>query len=213
MKGRNDESMACEPARHSSQHVLSTSHATHFEPEGPESRNLRQVNRNNRPASGGHLSVACPSRHAAGATVGRRSPLPRLRRGLSPLRGPLRGARQIFCLACGQALELVGCIFGAGCGPSFDPASLIASPRVLGARIEVAGAPERASPRPGETADLTWLVTSPEGTPPLHWAFAVCLPGNAALTCDGAPLALFEASDTPARTVDPEGDDVGAHAP
>jgi hypothetical protein len=111
--------------------------------------------------------------------------------------------RAIFGLARLLLLGLAGCIFMAGCGPTFDPASLIAGPRVLGARIEVAGAPERASPRPGETADVTWLVTSPDGTPPLHWAFAICLPGNAALTCDRAPLALFEGTDTPARIVLP----------
>ncbi len=48
----------------------------------------------------------------------------------------------------------------------------------VGARIEVEGAPDRASPLPGETADVTWLVTSPDATPPLGWAFAVCAPGN-----------------------------------
>jgi hypothetical protein len=109
----------------------------------------------------------------------------------------------IFGLARLLLLGLAGCIFMAGCGPTFDPASLIAGPRVLGARIEVAGAPERASPRPGETANLTWLVTSPGVAPPLQWAFAVCVPGNASLACDGAPLALFDGTDTPARIAIP----------
>jgi len=34
----------------------------------------------------------------------------------------------------------------AGCGPTFDPASLIEKTRVLGARVTVDGAPERAAP-------------------------------------------------------------------
>jgi hypothetical protein len=96
-------------------------------------------------------------------------------------------------------LGLAGGILIAGCGPTFDPASLIDKTRVLGARIEVEGAPERASPRPGETANVTWLITSPEVTPPLRWTFAVCMPGNGSLTCDGAPLALFAGTDTPPR--------------
>ena len=107
--------------------------------------------------------------------------------------------RSLFGLARLLLLGLAGCIFITGCGPTFDPASLINSTRVVGARIEVEGAPDRASPRPGETANVTWLVTSPEVTPPLHWAFAVCVPGNASLTCDGAPPALFEGTDTPPR--------------
>ena len=100
-------------------------------------------------------------------------------------------------------LGLLGGIFWAGCGPSFDPASLITTTRVLGARVEVEGAPDRATPLPGETADVTWLVTSPEATPPLGWAFALCTPGTVggktSLGCESAPLALFEGSASPPR--------------
>lgn len=98
-------------------------------------------------------------------------------------------------------LGLAGGIFLAGCGPTFDPASLIATTRVLGARIEVEGAPDRATPLSGEIADVTWLVTSPETTPPLGWAFAVCTPGTVGgtttLGCQSAPLALFEGTSSP----------------
>jgi len=98
-------------------------------------------------------------------------------------------------------LGFAGWILLAGCGPTFDPASLIATTRVLGARIEVEGAPDRATPLPGETADVTWLVTSPEATPPLGWAFAVCTPGTVggttSLGCESAPLALFQGTDIP----------------
>jgi hypothetical protein len=100
-------------------------------------------------------------------------------------------------------LGLAGFVFIAGCGPTFDPASLIESTRVVGARSEVEGAPERATPRPGETADVTWLVTAPQAPPPLHWAFAVCTVENASLGCDGAPLALFEGTDAIPRIAVP----------
>lgn len=89
-----------------------------------------------------------------------------------------------------------------GCGPTFDPASLIETTRVLAARAEVAGSPGRASPAPGETVTITWLVTSADAPPPLTWAFAVCRPGNLSLDCDSAPLALFEGTDpTPQLSV------------
>jgi hypothetical protein len=87
----------------------------------------------------------------------------------------------------------------AACGPTFDPASLVESTRVIGARIEVEGEPDRASPKPGETADITWLVTSPDAAPPLGWTFALCAPGTGdnAAACLSAPLARFEGAATP----------------
>jgi len=109
----------------------------------------------------------------------------------------------IFGAARLLLLGLAGGILISGCGPTFDPASLIEKTRVLGARIEVAGAPERASPGPGETANVTWLITSPDATPPLRWTFAVCMPGNGSLTCDSVPLALFAGTDTPPRIAFP----------
>lgn len=99
-------------------------------------------------------------------------------------------------------LGLAGFGFLAGCGPTFDPASLIKGPRVVGARIEVEGAPDRASPEPGETANVTWLVTSPDATPPLvEWTFAVCAPGTgkSSPACLKAPLARFDGADSPPR--------------
>jgi hypothetical protein len=88
----------------------------------------------------------------------------------------------------------------AGCGPDFDPPSLIEKTRVLGARVEVAGAPERASPRPGETATVTWLVTAPGDLPSLGWAFALCVPGAAGtLGCAHEPLSTYQGIDTPPR--------------
>jgi hypothetical protein len=100
-------------------------------------------------------------------------------------------------------LGLCGATFLPGCGPTFDPASLIKTTRVLGARVQVEGAPDRATPRPGETASVTWLITSPQATPPLGWAFAVCVPGTVggkpSLGCQSAPLALFQGTAFPPR--------------
>ncbi|MDB4982803.1 MAG: hypothetical protein JWM82_3555 [Myxococcales bacterium] len=100
----------------------------------------------------------------------------------------------------------------AGCGPTFEPASLVETTRVLGARVEVEGAPDRATPKPGETASVTWLVTSPDAAPPLHWAFAVCAPGNVSLSCDGPALARFEGTEPTPRLslVVPPQDALGA---
>jgi hypothetical protein len=98
-------------------------------------------------------------------------------------------------------LGLVGFFSLPGCGATFDPASLITDTRVVGARIEVEGAPDRASPRPGETANVTWLVTSPDATPPLGWAFVVCAaaPGKSTPACLEAPLARFDGNASPPR--------------
>jgi hypothetical protein len=100
----------------------------------------------------------------------------------------------------GFLFVLVFLVF-AGCGPTFDPASLIANTRVVGARLEVDGAPDRASPVPGETVNVAWLVTSPDTTPPLGWRFAVCAPGTGASApaCLAAPLARFDGTAAPPR--------------
>jgi len=103
----------------------------------------------------------------------------------------------------GAALALAG-LTTAGCGPTFDPASLIKTTRVLGARV-VAGdggdGPTRAAPQPGESAAVTWLVESPAETPPLGWAFALCAPAAAStrLDCASAPFALFQGTENPPR--------------
>lgn len=98
---------------------------------------------------------------------------------------------------------LVGPLLFGGCGPSFDPASLIQSTRVVGARVEIAGEPGRATPRPSESTSVTWLVTAPEGLPPLSWAYALCAPGTvdgkSALGCESPPQSLFQGTSNPPR--------------
>jgi hypothetical protein len=88
----------------------------------------------------------------------------------------------------------------AGCGPTFDPPSLIESTRVVGARVEVAGDAGRATPAPGEAATVTWLMAAPGAMPSIGWAFALCAPGApSALSCDGAPIAIYQGSENPPR--------------
>jgi hypothetical protein len=93
---------------------------------------------------------------------------------------------------------ILATFFTIGCGPTFDPASLVASTRVVGAHVEAAGADDRASAAPGESATVTWLVTAPAAVPNLQWAFALCTPGaGGALGCTSPPLALFQGTGNP----------------
>jgi hypothetical protein len=94
-------------------------------------------------------------------------------------------------------------VLAAACAPEMDPVSLVERTRVIGARVEVEGAPERSSPRPGETANVSWLMTSPTDMPPLGWAFVLC-PGASAgddLGGVGEPLAIFQGRDHPTMKV------------
>jgi hypothetical protein len=87
----------------------------------------------------------------------------------------------------------------AGCGEEFDPPSLIAGTRVLGAVVQVDGDETRATPQPGETATVTWIVTAPGQVPPIGWAFVVCPAGPSAdqAACAAAPLAIPQGTGTP----------------
>jgi hypothetical protein len=87
----------------------------------------------------------------------------------------------------------------AGCGDPLSPPWLIDKPRVLGARVEAGNEPARAWLRPGEPAQVKWIVVAPDGAPPMRWAFALCLPdgrGGCAtplqtMSGEGAPLLSF----------------------
>jgi hypothetical protein len=89
--------------------------------------------------------------------------------------------------------------FFFGCGPDFDPPSLVTRTRVVGARVEASGADDRASAAPGESATVTWLVTAPDAVPAtLSWAFALCRPDpGGSLGCTTTPLALFQGTGNP----------------
>jgi hypothetical protein len=93
---------------------------------------------------------------------------------------------------------ILATFFTLGCGPTFDPASLVNSTRVVGAHVEAAGPDDRATAAPGESAKVTWLVTAPAAVPDLQWAFALCAPAPAgALGCASAPLAVFQGTGNP----------------
>lgn len=111
-----------------------------------------------------------------------------------PTRGPRRPAKPVRTHAPrggAWAPAILATFFGA-CGPSFDPPSLVTETRVVGARVEAEGAADRASPAPGENANVTWLLTAPQAVPPLQWAFALCKQGlPSRLDCGDVPFAVF----------------------
>ena len=100
------------------------------------------------------------------------------------------------------AFLLAGTVLAA-CGEPFDPPSLIDKTRVLGARVEVTGDTTRATPRPGESATVTWIMAAPEALPPLAWTFVVCRysAGTPAEACAPAPLAVAQGTGTPSFQV------------
>jgi hypothetical protein len=61
-----------------------------------------------------------------------------------------------------------------GCDDPLKSVELVAEPRVLGARVEVADDPGRAAPAPGERATATFLVASPDPSSTLGYALAAC---------------------------------------
>jgi len=78
------------------------------------------------------------------------------------------------------------------CGEDLEDGAFLERPRVLGARFEIADDPARAWPAPGETADLRWLVDSPEDVP---WSggFAACVaqPNQTGMPgCAGEPFTV-----------------------
>lgn len=60
------------------------------------------------------------------------------------------------------------------CGdPLLEPQRIV-KPRLLGARLEIEGDPERASPRPGDTLRLRWILAAPDGVPSASFGFVAC---------------------------------------
>src|SRR5262245_31510095 len=102
-----------------------------------------------------------------------------------------RGSRRVSC-----ALAALVALASSGCDDALTRVDLVANLRVLGARVEVEGAPKRATPAPGETAHVRWLAVERQPDPPLGWAFAICAaapPGASLPTCAADPFATATA--------------------
>jgi hypothetical protein len=78
------------------------------------------------------------------------------------------------CRARALALALASLSLLAACDESFVKGWRVDRTRVLGARIEAAAAPERATIAAGERVRASWLVGAPNGVRHLEWAFALC---------------------------------------
>lgn len=61
-----------------------------------------------------------------------------------------------------------------GCDDALKPTEIVQEPRVLGARVEVEGEPQRAAPFPGERARVRFLVAAPELEASLGYALIAC---------------------------------------
>ena len=93
---------------------------------------------------------------------------------------------------------LTSALLLASCADPLKDVELVTSVRVLGARVEVSGEPERASPAPGEEAVVRWLVAAPEPEPALGWSLEVCgaAPGGSSLpACAEEPFAAASVVD------------------
>lgn len=85
----------------------------------------------------------------------------------------------------GTLTALAAC---SACG-DFDPGSLVQDHRVLGARVEVASAPELSSPQPAQRVHVRWYTLAPRDEPALRSQFVACLVvPNEATPCSRGPL-------------------------
>lgn len=94
---------------------------------------------------------------------------------------------------------MLGGLLLAGCADEIEPASLIARPRVLAARVEPAGDSSRSWPRPAEAATITWLVVTPDATRPrpLSWSLSACVAAAVGGACrDGEAPFLTSTGDS-----------------
>jgi len=73
-----------------------------------------------------------------------------------------------------RASILLCALFAGGCGDELRLAQSIEETRVLAARSETQGAPERAWPAPGEGVVVRHFVVDPDERAPLSWALGVC---------------------------------------
>lgn len=89
-----------------------------------------------------------------------------------------------------------------GCGPDFDPGSLITKPRLLAAQLHVADNPTAAWPAPGQDVTIEWLAVDPSSTTAsFEWAFGTCVAAptlSGGQLCAQSPFGLVQgAGSTP----------------
>ena len=95
----------------------------------------------------------------------------------------------------GVSLALAASVICWACGDPIKDPQLIEETRVLGARVEVDGDPDRATPEPGESVTVRWLVADPGEQLQRTWAFAVCAAADVAHgtpLCVAPPFAVIE---------------------
>jgi hypothetical protein len=83
----------------------------------------------------------------------------------------------------------------SGCQEPLSPVEMIDGPRVLGARVEVNGEPERAAPTLGEAANVTFLLASPLVAQSSGFALSACAAGGARGKCESEPFARIVSAD------------------
>lgn len=105
-----------------------------------------------------------------------------------------RKTQKLIITAMATALVMTAC------GEGLEPTGRITKARIVGVESLVQEDPSRTSARPGETLDVTLLVTQPGEPTENTWAFVICEPAATTFgvpRCDeGEPLA-FVSSMTP----------------
>lgn len=99
----------------------------------------------------------------------------------------------------------------AACSDNFAPASAVTDFRVVAAKVEVVGEPERANPSADEPVEVSLLAidrgappTQPSLTPwPLQWAFVPCVPLPVTI---GPPICLVPIEPCEGCVAAPPGD-------
>lgn len=87
-----------------------------------------------------------------------------------------------------------------GCGEGLEPTGRITKARIIGVESLVQEDPSRTSARPGETLDVTLLVTQPGEPTQNTWAFVICQPAATTFgvpRCDESEPLAFVSATTP----------------
>jgi len=96
-------------------------------------------------------------------------------------------------------ISTLATLSAVACGDPLKDAQRIEELRVLGARIAIDDAPDRATPEAGESASVEWLLADPSGLPATAvWHMSVCVAEPTTFDvpyCRDAPLGSAEQSE------------------